>query len=409
MATTVHEGPRTWKLKRGGDGHRDYTLRVLVDAGEDDGPANVLQTPGLPLPGSVWEFRDDVDVYAYCTQEADVSIHQEREGDSPRVYAVDLAYTTKPTRRCSEEQFEDPLLEPPRLSGSYVKYTQELTHDVNGMPITNSAWEQLRGPQLEFDRNRPQVKVSMNVAELQWEMVTGMLDTLNDAELWGFPARCVKLSDASWEEKWRGQCEKYYTWNLTFDLRKEGFDRYLLDEGTKVLNGQWNTTTGNWELININGQAPDRWNPAHFIRAQDKKGDPMKVVLDGAGQPVDRKTSGEVEFATDASPIVITSAAHGVTSGDLVAVSGVLGNTNANGLWSATVTGTGTFELHYATADDAFWAEIIYGYSDSTGNGTFDATAGPRWVNLSSGGPGRILVQGYASSNFLLLGVPTEL
>lgn len=50
--------------------------------------------------------------------------------------------------------------------------------------------------------------------------------------------------------------------------------------------------------------------------------------------------------ATNASPIVVTSPAHGLASGVTVRVSGVLGNTAANGRWTATRVSNDTFSLN---------------------------------------------------------------
>ncbi len=52
-----------------------------------------------------------------------------------------------------------------------------------------------------------------------------------------------------------------------------------------------------------------------------------------------------VTAATNATPIQITTAAHGLTTGDRVLVSGVGGNTAANGIWSVTVVNATQFTL----------------------------------------------------------------
>lgn len=63
----------------------------------------------------------------------------------------------------------------------------------------------------------------------------------------------------------------------------------------------------------------------------------------------------QVGSATNATPIVCTSAvAHGYSTGDVVQISGVSGNTAANGVWKITVTGSTTFSL-----------------DDSSGNGSY--------------------------------------
>ncbi len=50
--------------------------------------------------------------------------------------------------------------------------------------------------------------------------------------------------------------------------------------------------------------------------------------------------------ATNATPIIVTTAtAHGLTTGQTVSISGVTGNTNANGFWVITSTGNNTFSL----------------------------------------------------------------
>jgi hypothetical protein len=71
--------------------------------------------------------------------------------------------------------------------------------------------------------------------------------------------------------------------------------------------------------------------------------------------------TGLIQQATNTSPIVITSAAHGLSSGGTVTISGVLGNTAANGTWVITVVDANDFSLN-----------------GSVGNGTY--TSGGTWT-----------------------------
>ena len=66
-----------------------------------------------------------------------------------------------------------------------------------------------------------------------------------------------------------------------------------------------------------------------------------------------------VTGATNASPIVVTSAAHGFTNGMVVTVDSVEGNTNANGDWVVTDATTDTFKL-YTTAGVASSGNSAY-------------------------------------------------
>lgn len=68
----------------------------------------------------------------------------------------------------------------------------------------------------------------------------------------------------------------------------------------------------------------------------------------------DGTTAKTITGATNASPIVITSATHGYSTGDIVTVAGVGGNTAANGIFAVTNTGTNTFSLDGSTGNGAY-------------------------------------------------------
>jgi len=61
-----------------------------------------------------------------------------------------------------------------------------------------------------------------------------------------------------------------------------------------------------------------------------------------------------VTGATNASPIVITTAAHGLATGDVVTVASVGGNTAANGTFRVTVVSSTTFQLDGTTGNGAY-------------------------------------------------------
>lgn len=77
----------------------------------------------------------------------------------------------------------------------------------------------------------------------------------------------------------------------------------------------------------------------------------------------------QITAASNATPIVVTSAAHGFTNGDIVSISAVLGNTAANGIRKVKNVATNTYEL-----TDLSDVNIA-------GNGAY--TSGGRAVNLT--------------------------
>lgn len=302
MTVVVIGGPRTVSGERDEQpGYRTYDVVFLCKGDLTDGPANVMQCPDLPQVGDTWSFiTGDNDTYAWCTPYMKVTIHEEKEGEPVIYWRVALKFTNKPMKRCNETQIEDPLMEPQKISGSFVKYTQEVTRDRFNRPIKSSSHEPLRGPGVEFDFNRPNVKIEQNVGSLQLDLFSGMIDHVNDSTLWGVPKRCLKLSQASWERKLYGICTYYYTRSFEFDVDTNTFDRWLLDEGTKVLYGEWAKNTadmGNscrittpdpgslWKLLCIDSNPPNKDNPQHFIRYKDRNGEVGRVVLNGKGEP----------------------------------------------------------------------------------------------------------------------------
>lgn len=294
-------GRSHWSATRDRDGHREYRIvnkvKVNTTVGVAQGPATALSTPGLPIPGSLWSIEGDIDLDAVC--QFDATVTQTVDNEQNEMFLVEQLFTTKPNPNCiarlgtgtgTGNPATDPLNESPKISGGFVKYTEEYTNDRNGDPILNSAWERLRGPQTEFDKSRVTIRIQQNHATLGINTLAALIDTVNGDTLWGFAARCVKLSDITYEQLYSADCDCYFKITYEFEVNTDTFDRDLLDEATKVLNGYWDKTTGVWTLRNIGafglGVAPDPNDPTHFIRLVDFNGNPMRGVLNGAGEPV---------------------------------------------------------------------------------------------------------------------------
>lgn len=64
--------------------------------------------------------------------------------------------------------------------------------------------------------------------------------------------------------------------------------------------------------------------------------------------------SGVITGATNAEPVVLTSANHGLTTGTYVTIQGVLGNGGANGSSTVTVIDADTFSLDGSTGSGSY-------------------------------------------------------
>lgn len=293
MATSILDGAMTWSMERDSDGHRIYTVIHRVVGAKTDGPYNVLYTTGLPLVGAVWAFDDDFDRGATCKPNAKV-IPEVSDGDANTNWRVEQTFDTKPTTKCyyqpgtgsGDDEVDNPLLEVMKVSGTFTKKRDEAHLDRFGEKILNSAHEQIRGPSVEFDSNYPTVRIEQNVSELEIFLLASLIDTVNDAPMWGFAERCVKLSNVSWEKKYHRQCDPYFTRVLEFDINIDTFDRNVTDEGTKVLRGHWDNERSS-PTYGTYIPDPDavRTNPKDFMRYVDQRGNPARVILNGSGVP----------------------------------------------------------------------------------------------------------------------------
>ncbi len=437
-------GVQAPNVSRNAEGHREYQVTWLVEASSRyDGPSVVLATPGLPAPGSLWTdafgtrsvwpdggHGNDLDEWATCRLDSTAKMYKE-DSEGTRFWAVTQVFSTQQaTGRCNEAQIDNPLLQPPRISGGFSKYTEEKTLDRFDIPLTNSAFEQLRGPVVEFDMNRPTVRVEMNVANLDLSLFANLVDCVNDAPMWGMPERCIKLSGMSWEKKYYGSCFIYFTYQLEFDLNAESFDRFALDEGTKVLRGDWVEEDGEltWTLRDVDGETPDAWNPAHFEKYADPKGNAGKVVLNGEGVPaevlVTVRKLGNDRYVNKLTGVnntnhVVTDTAFWIKQvggdsfwdattdyvvGEVVALA-----SNDNELYICVTAST-----NQSPDASASWLHLPGGIVDK---GVWDATTaytdGERVYGPDTFGDaseaGRIPIQVYRSANLFMTGVPVSL
>lgn len=413
MATSIVLGHTAWRMQRDSEGHREYRVTHKVRADPTDGPYNVLSTAGLPLPGSVWFFRGDVDIWAWCKWDAQVIPLKEDDGPT-RLWSVEQTFSTKLPEICRTSQTTNPLLEPQTISGNWESTNKEIAFDRFGRAIRTSSHELIRGPIVEFEDPTILIKISQNVPLLQLEMLNLMQGTVNMYPLWGVGPRLIRLKSVSWERKFQGNCGVYYTRNFEFAVKRDGWDRDIWDEGTLVLNGHWDPISGLWVLDDINGQTPDHTNPTHFKKAIDREGNTRKLALDGVGKPwvpagatriydCLQCPGGTYKYwqVSGLDEAITLEHTEGCTWTGFYGAGGteLATLTRAEGLW--------TLET---TSYPAGW-ELSATRWSCTGPNTMsieDPALDDHWVVTLTGGssPVAIHVEAYNESDFLLLGIP---
>lgn len=92
------------------------------------------------------------------------------------------------------------------------------------------------------------------------------------------------------------------------------------------------------------------WAYTRFLDADNNPSDLSPI----SAEFVPVGTTGTITDATNASPIVITSVGHGLTTGATVKIEGVGGNTSANNTWIITVVDADTFSLDESHGTDTY-------------------------------------------------------
>ncbi len=314
----VLDAPRTIRLNRDVGGYRTYTMEHIVQGfdyggGIYPGPVEVLFTPGLPVPGNFYIMDNDADLWAWVRLNVDVDPFEHKSGPI-KLWKVTNYISNMPPERwdpsgqeqrnaelmCANGQIEDPLLQPMKVSGSYVKDKKEATHDRFRKQLKSSSHEQLRGPQVEFEQPFPKIRIEQNVALLNLELCNRFfsMSMVNSQPMWGLPARAVRCATFDWEKLHYGLCYYYYKRVFEFECKVQrdldnptqfigGWDRYDADEGTKCIKGKWIKDPAHiFYKHYVADSGVDATNPGDFIRFLDFNGNAARTLLTGDGYPV---------------------------------------------------------------------------------------------------------------------------
>lgn len=159
-----------------------------------------------------------------------------------------------------------------------------------------------------------------------------------------------------------------------------------------------NASGAGWDLNGLSAITME-WVVKPFRNDMPTNGDAFLIDSSGGGTVVDAPSScfqavfsdssilATINGATNASPIVIsTTAAHTYSTGDEVNITGVLGNTAANGLWTIIVIDATHFSLTGSTGNGAYTSggtanksQKFFVFQLVTSGGTFVAGAVNHW------------------------------
>lgn len=271
----VSKGRIRWSLRRDDEGYRNYeVVSRVVTTDYLDGPQQVMTASGLLAIGSAYSYGNDFDPWATCYPTMDVSPVVDKEPN--KQWDVTQFFSNRPLKRCQDTTIESPFMEPAKLSGSFMRRTKLITEDRNGNPILSSGLDTIQG--ITRDDSKPTVVIEQNVASIDLDQFDEFMNSLNDAELWGLPARCVKLSNIVWSRRLFGICNYYYTRRFEFEIDRNTWDESkILDRSFQKFDTKRHPTAAN--------DSPLRDDPNNYVRIRDKNGEvvPDPLCMDGFG------------------------------------------------------------------------------------------------------------------------------
>lgn len=257
-----------WESAESDDGHVDLTVTWLcITNNIANGPETVRLSGLLPAAGDAYVMGSESTAYFFARRPKKCKRVSSNPNDKRRWY-VNQTFSTRPlTRFDATGPIADPLLEPPEITGSALKFMRRFTQDYNGNALLMSNGERMTGPEIEDDDNNLSLSIAQNVATVNLLTLTNVLKLTpwNNATLWGLPAHVVRFTDFSVRNLYKGDGTPYYRQSLKFELGGD-FVKQILDEGYM-------------EFIGTN-----RSNPKHYARVKDGRGEnAAKLPLDGNG------------------------------------------------------------------------------------------------------------------------------
>ena len=265
-----------WESAESDDGHVDVTVTwLIITSSITDGPETVRLSASLPAAGDAYLIGADSTAYFYARRAKKAKRASSNPADKRRWY-VNQVFSTRPlTRFGATGPIANPLLEPPIIRGTALKYMRRFTVDRFGNPLLSSSGERYTGPEVEDDDNNISLSITQNLASANLPLLRSVLrfTPWNNGVLWGLPTRTVKFADYDVEKLYVGDGTPYVRQSTKFEIGGD-YIRKVLDEGTL-------------EFIGTNPN-----NPTHYARIKDGRGENVKKLpLDGSGNALTDITS----------------------------------------------------------------------------------------------------------------------
>lgn len=232
-----------------------------------DGAALVSASTLLPQLGSVYSILGETDEGIYLTKRKVKPLSADRH---LKWWLVTDSYEKRKRTKCTEEQEDNPLEEPPKMRLGFETRNEEVWIDLNGKPSANSAGQPL-DPFPSRQVSRAVVVITRNEAVDPTAKAIRYQDAVALDSVFGAAPGLAKMMSITGEVQYTDDCDPFFvvTYKIAFD--RKGWRFRQVDHGYAVKELENGKPTGELTVLT------------------DDDGKPLNhpVLLDGKGQRLD--------------------------------------------------------------------------------------------------------------------------
>jgi hypothetical protein len=288
------------KLRIDEDLHRTYTTSYWVFGTYGTGPREATNAAGVPPYGSPMRlpfvFTNDFDEYATCLDVAVDYVPTQMkwpggEGIAANTdgykFLLTITHSTKPRRRESGDR-DNPLDDPPEISGSFLNTVEDAWRDKDGKIIAYSNGAPV-SPPFQVDKARDTLIIVYNTPNISLPLRARMVKKVNSEPLWGLQKRQVKLERWEYAIRYYGTNGVYIANTFEFHINLDRHPRLGCVDGTTGIGSATSTSTSTGtspeDLLPLQGYYSTTRNQSYRLSADCPDADGDETMMDKKDNP----------------------------------------------------------------------------------------------------------------------------
>jgi len=223
--------------------NRTYTNVYQVIATQDESPYDVGSAGNLPFYNTSYKWGTFTDFWAFSRKYTVGSpVSCKYRGIACFRYFVTVIFSTDFNSNQAQEDLDNPLDIPAKITGSFTSVSKNVSRDKDGRPLVNTAFSEL--PSQPVSDQYDTLSIEVNTATINLSYRARMRKKVNQFPMWGLAKRQLKLDTWRWQIGYAGDLE-YVKNTLDFVISYEEHKPDVFNDGPVI---GWYTTIPNKSL-----------------------------------------------------------------------------------------------------------------------------------------------------------------